>query len=159
MAEVLAPDPESFDPAVPERAALWRNFGEWDQPLFPQLVGLRIEEIRLDYCRMRLPYRAELDQPAGVVHGGAIATLVDTVVVPAVASAYDRIPKMLTLNMTVQYLGAIVGEDAVADGWISRRGKTIAFCEVLVRSASGRPAATGQLTYSVRPSDPDAGRF
>jgi uncharacterized protein (TIGR00369 family) len=152
MADVLAPDPESFEPLAPERVELWRNFGQWEQPLFPQLVGLLIEEIRLDYCRMRLPYRPELDQPAGVVHGGALATLIDTVVVPAVASAYDAIPMMLTLNMTVQYLGAVVGEDAVADGWITRRGKSIAFCEVLVRTAAGQPAATGQLTYSVRAS-------
>ena len=151
MAEVLAPDPASFEPLAPERVALWRNFGQWEQPLFPQLVGLRIEEIRLDYCRMRLPYRPELDQPAGVVHGGAIATLIDTAVVPAVASAYDQIPMMLTLNMSVQYLGAIVGEDAVADGWLTRRGKSVAFCEALVRTDSGKVAATGQLTYTVRP--------
>jgi uncharacterized protein (TIGR00369 family) len=151
MAEVLAPDPESFEPAPPERVALWRNFGRWEEPLFPQLVGLQVEEIRLDYCRMRLPYRPELNQPAGVVHGGALATLIDTVVVPAVASAYDRIPMMLTLNMTVQYLGAITGEDAVADGWIVRRGRSVCFCEALVRTATGAVAATGQLTYTVRP--------
>lgn len=150
MTAVLAPDPASFEPVPPERAALWRNFGKWEQPLFPQLVGLQIEEIRRDYCRMRLPYRSELEQPAGVVHGGAIATLIDTVVVPAVASAYDRIPMMLTLNMSVQYLGAVDGEDAIADGWITRRGRSVAFCEALVRTASGQPAATGQLTYTVR---------
>jgi uncharacterized protein (TIGR00369 family) len=150
MAEVLAPDPESFEPLAPERAALWRNFGKWEQPLFPQLVGLQVEEIRLDYARMRLPYRTELNQPGGVVHGGAIATLIDTVVVPAVASAYDAIPGMLTLNLSIQYLGAIDGEDAIADGWITRRGRSVAFCEALVRTASGQPAATGQLVYKVR---------
>src|SRR5918994_402858 len=106
MAEVLVPDPESFEPVAPERAAMWRNFGQWEQPLFPQLVGPRIEDIRLDYCRMRLPYRDELNQPAGVVHGGAIATLIDTVVVPAVASAYDQMPVMLTIDMQIRYLGA-----------------------------------------------------
>jgi uncharacterized protein (TIGR00369 family) len=99
---------------------------------------------------MRLPYRDELDQPAGVVHGGAIATLIDTVVVPAVASAYDLIPDMLTLGMSVQYLGAIVREDAVGEGWITRRGRSVAFCEVLVRTGAGETAATGQLTYKVR---------
>src|SRR4051794_16746752 len=152
MAEILAPDPESFEPLEPQRVAQWRNFGKWEQPLFPQLVGLEVEEVRRDYCRMRLPYRTELNQPGGVVHGGALATLIDTVVVPAVASAFDRVPMMLTLNMTVQYLGAVNGEDAVADGWITRRGKSIVFCEALVRTGAGNVAATGQLTYSVRPT-------
>ena len=35
------------------------------------MAGLeRVEEIRQDYARLRLPYRPEYEQPAGVVHGG-----------------------------------------------------------------------------------------
>jgi uncharacterized protein (TIGR00369 family) len=151
VAAVLAPDPESFEPIPPERAALWRNFGRWEQPLFPQLVGLRIEEIRRDYCRMRLPYRAELDQPAGVVHGGAIATLIDTVVVPPVGTAYKAGWLYLTVGMNISYLGAVAGEDAVAEGWVRQRGRSLVFCEAEVRTTSGRLAATGTLTYKVSP--------
>ena len=67
------------------------GFERWNRctPYFPTLVGLELEEVRTDYARMRLPYRPELQQPAGVVHGGAVATLIDTVVVPAVGQAYD----------------------------------------------------------------------
>jgi acyl-coenzyme A thioesterase PaaI-like protein len=84
---------EQFEPLTPERAALWGNFLSWPgRTYFPNVVGLRLEEIRADYARIRLPYRDELQQPAGVVHGGAIATLIDTVVVPAVAAPTTRCP-------------------------------------------------------------------
>jgi uncharacterized protein (TIGR00369 family) len=100
---------------------------------------------------MRLPYRPELEQVAGVIHGGAIATLIDTVVVPAVGAAYDRDWGYVTVSMDIQYLGAIKGEDAVAEGWVTQRGRSIVFCKAEVATAGGRPAATGSLIYKITP--------
>src|SRR5680860_517869 len=96
-----------------------------------------------------MPYRPELRQRAGVVQGGAIATLVDTVVVPAVGSAYEEVPRMVTVNMLVQYLSSIVEEDAVAEGWVVRRGRSTVFCRAEVRTGSGALAATGDLVYQL----------
>lgn len=151
MAPIRIPDPAEFDELPPARAAAWSRFGRWETVYFPSLVGLTVDEVRLDYCRMRLPYRPELDQPAGVVHGGALATLIDTVVVPAIGGGYDEVPVMLTLSMNIAYVGAVRGEDAVAHGWVTRRGRSVVFCEAAVVSASGAPAATGSLVYQVRP--------
>lgn len=148
---ITAPNAHRFEPLPAERLAVWDNFANWpDQVFFPTLVGLQKEEIRTDYCRMRLPYRPELNQPAGVVHGGALATLVDTVVVPAVGAVYENRPMMLTLSMNLDYLSAIRGEDAVAEGWVQRRGRSTVFCRAEVRSGSGDLAVTASLVYSVR---------
>src|SRR3954471_22592097 len=122
------PDPLSFDPLPDHLHQRWSVFGQWERVYFPSFVGLQVEEVRADYARMRLPYRPELDQPAGVVHGGALATLIDTVVVPAVASGYDEPYRYLTIDMQIQYMSAVIGEDAVAEGWIVRRGRSIVFC-------------------------------
>ncbi len=150
----LRPDPRQF-PALPaDRAAMWARFGTWDRPTFPSFMGLAVEEIRVGYCRMRLPYRPELDQPEGVVHGGALATLIDTVVVPAIGAAHDAMPGLLTLSMEVRFLGAVRGQDAVAEGWVTRRGRRVAFCEAAVCADDGTPVARGSLVYSVRPRDP-----
>ena len=69
------PRAASFAPLAPELVERWSSYGQWDEPYFPRLVGLVVEELRTDYCRMRLPWRLEITQPAGVAHGGAIATL------------------------------------------------------------------------------------
>ncbi|MFM7044398.1 MAG: PaaI family thioesterase [Ilumatobacteraceae bacterium] len=138
-----------FAPASDEVLERWSAFGRWDRPYFPSLVGLVVEEVRTDYCRMRLPYRPELEQPAGIVHGGAIATVLDTVVVPAVGQAYGPDARFSTVDFHVQYLAPLVREDGIAEGWVVRRGRTLVFCEAELMSAGGRVVARGLLTYHV----------
>ena len=117
---------------------------------FPRLVGLAVEELRSDYCRMRLPWRTEITQPAGVAHGGAIAALVDSVVVPAIGSHYADRRAFVTIDLHLQFLGALVDEDAVAEGWVTQRGRAIVFCEAeVVGATSGRTIARGALAYKV----------
>ncbi|HEX5614562.1 MAG TPA: PaaI family thioesterase [Acidimicrobiia bacterium] len=140
---------EQFPPLAPEVRARWANFAQWETVFFPQFLGVVVEELRVDYARMRLPFRAEFLQPAGVVHGGAIATLVDTVVVPAVGSAYDGPRQLFTIDMQLRYLAPIGPEDAIAEGWITRRGRSIVYCDAEVRAASGVVAATATLVYKV----------
>ena len=139
-------------PLPAERLRMWVGFGQASggtAVFFPGYVGLVLEEVRADYARMRLPYRRELDQPQGVVHGGAIATLVDTVVVPAIGSAYDERRALLTIGMTIQYLEAIANEDAVAEAWVEKRGRSTVFCRVEVQTQSHALAATASVVYKV----------
>src|SRR5262245_62774606 len=89
---------DRFTPLPPDQAAAWRGFPGVDPIYFPGFVGLVLEDVRLDYARMRLPYRPQLNQPVGVVHGGAIATLIDTAVVPAIASVYTERRPLLTIR-------------------------------------------------------------
>ena len=140
---------EQFPPLAPARAAIWSQFGKWDTVWFPKFLGVEVEEVRQDYARMRLPYRPEFRQPAGVVHGGVIASMIDTVVVPAVGSGYDEPRQLFTINIQLRFLAPIVDDDLVAEGWISQRGRQIVFSDAEVRSGSGTLAATGTLVYKV----------
>jgi uncharacterized protein (TIGR00369 family) len=145
---------EGFEPLPPDQADRWSSFGRWEgRTYFPTVVGLVVEEVRSDYCRMRLPFRPELQQPAGIVHGGAIATLIDSVVVPAIGSAYGPDARYATIDMQIQYLGAVVEEDAIGEGWVVQRGRSVVFCEAdVVGATSGRRLARGLLTYKVSPA-------
>ncbi len=141
---------DRFEPAPADVLARWENFGKWPgRTYFPSLVGLEVEELRLDYCRMRLPYKPEHEQPAGVVHGGALATLIDTVVVPAIGSAYGPETQFMTVNMNINYLGAVIEADAVAEGWVTRRGRSTVFCRAEA-TCEGRLVMEASLVYAVR---------
>mgnify|MGYP003346426773 FL=1 len=99
-----------------------------------------------------MPFRPVLEQAAGVVHGGAIATLLDSVVVPAVGCAYDADQNFSTVDFHATYLSALVGEDAIAEGWVVKRGRTTVFCEAEIRGATtDRLIARALLTYNVAP--------
>ena len=146
----MYPRAADFEILTPEVDTRWKNFGQWDRTYFPKLVGLHVEETRLGYCRMVLSYREELEQPMGVVHGGAIATLIDASVVPAIGSAYDTTIGYSTVDLHVQYHNALVKEDAVAEGWVTKRGRSVVFCESEVFGrTSGKQIARGYMTYSI----------
>ncbi len=146
---------EAFAPLSEARLARWSNFGTWDTVWYPKFLGIQVEEIRQGYARMRLPYRPEFRQPAGVVHGGVIASMIDTVVVPAIGSGYEEPRQLFTIDVQIRFLAPIVDDDLVAEGWITQRGRQIVFCDAEVRSGAGGIAATGTLTYKVssRPLD------
>jgi uncharacterized protein (TIGR00369 family) len=140
----------TFPPLAPERLARWSNFGKWETVWFPQFLGLEVEELRQDYARMRLAFRPEFRQPAGVVHGGVIASMIDTVVVPAVGSAYDEPRQLFTIDIALRFLAPVVDDDLIGEGWVVQRGRSIVFCDAEVRGASSDTvAASASLTYKV----------
>ncbi|MEZ5322325.1 MAG: PaaI family thioesterase [Microthrixaceae bacterium] len=144
---------DSFAPLPEGRGEAWvRHFNSPPAPQFMRTVGLVLEEVRTDYARLSLPYRVELNQPAGLVHGGAMATMMDAVVVPAIGAVYETPPMMVTIDMQIRYLSAAREVDLVCEGWVVRRGRSIAFCEAEVASPSGEVFATAWLTYRVRPA-------
>lgn len=141
-----------FAELAPEQARPWSGYAKWDTPWFAKHIGVEFEEVRRDYARMRLPHRTEVSQPQGVMHGGAIATMIDTVVVPAIAAVYEHRIEMITVNLSVAFLGAIDGEDMIAEGWVTKRGNSIVFCQAECWGAdTGVTAATGDVTYKIRP--------
>jgi uncharacterized protein (TIGR00369 family) len=140
---------QQFPPLRAEREAIWGRFGKWDTVWFPKFLGIELEELRQDYARMRLAYRPEFRQPAGVVHGGVIMTMLDTVVVPAVGGGYDEPRQLFTIDIQARFLAPIIDEDLVAEGWVTQRGRQIVYCDAEVRNGSGTLAATATLTYKV----------
>lgn len=144
----LAPNADRFAP-LDAPHPVFSNFPNFEsKTFFPNLIGLQLEEIRQDYGRMSMAFREDLTQPAGVVHGGAITALIDTTAVPALASTLSVRPMMLTLDLGVQFLAAAT-EDLICEVWISKRGRSICFCQAEVYSASGNLIATGNLTYKL----------
>jgi uncharacterized protein (TIGR00369 family) len=100
---------------------------------------------------MRMPLRQEIKQAAGLVHGGALASLLDSVLVPAIGVTVPLGSMYSTVDLHVQYLAALTDDDAIAEGWIVRQGKSTVFGESEAFAASsGRLVAKAILTYNVR---------
>jgi uncharacterized protein (TIGR00369 family) len=143
---------EAYAPLEGDAAARWARFGLGERMYYPGLIGLVVEEVRVDYCRMQLPFKPELQQAGGVVHGGAIASLLDSAVVPAVGSTLDAGWRFSTVDLHVQFISALVDTDAVAEGWVTKRGRSTVFCESeALEAGTGRLLARSILTYNVAP--------
>jgi len=113
------------------------------------LLGIELAEIEPDRAVLRLPYRPELATIGDVVHGGAIAALLDTASMAA-AWSDDTKPGALagaTVSMSVDYVSAARGVDLVAVARAVRRGRSLCFCEVEVSEASGGVVAKGLAVH------------
>ncbi len=122
----------------------------FDNAPYSLLLGSRVEELRRDYARVRLPYRPELDQPEGVVHGGALASVLDSAAALAILAGLDQRPKRIaTISFHVQYLQAVRQEDVIVEGQIRRRGRSVIFTAAEAKTVSGRVVACGELSFFV----------
>ncbi len=115
---------------------------------FDEYLGVKIEEVKPDFCQALLPFRPELRTAGSVVHGGAIASLIDTAAVVAVWSNMDpAITRGATIDLSVKFLAAAQAVDLSAAARIIRRGRSVSFCEVDVTSPTGELIAKGLVTY------------
>ncbi|MBI3302240.1 MAG: PaaI family thioesterase [Deltaproteobacteria bacterium] len=119
------------------------------EPFFT-LLGLQIEKVAPDFCRTRLPFRPELRTAGEVVHGGAIASLIDSAGVVAVWSNVDPgVARGATASLTVNYLAAAEAVDLTAEARVIHRGRSMVFVDVDVTAPTGERIAKGLVTYKL----------
>jgi uncharacterized protein (TIGR00369 family) len=112
-------------------------------------LGVRIESIEPDRVRLRVPYKDENSNPGRALHGGVTASTIDIAGALAAWTGIDDRPDLeaSTLDLSVNYLAAAIGEDIVATAGVLRRGKEIVYSEVDVRTEAGKRIAVGLVTY------------
>jgi uncharacterized protein (TIGR00369 family) len=110
-------------------------------------LGIRLESIGTDEATLVLPFRPELATLEDIVHGGAIATLIDTAGMAACWAADEEPQSMAgsTVTLNVNYLAAARGQDLTAQAVVTRRGRSMVFSEVKVTEPAGRLVATGSV--------------
>lgn len=116
-----------------------------------RLLGLVADELRPDSVRVRLPYRPELTTAGDLVHGGALAALVDTAATAVAWSGVDDPAgaRGTTVGLSLSYLAGARGQDVVAHATVARRGRSIVVCDVAVTSADGALVAKALVTYKL----------
>ncbi len=99
-----------------------------------------LEEISLDYAVLKLPYREEVSNGSGTVHGGILATLADTAVAFALSTNFDGKMGFATADLTIHFLRRARG-DVWARARIVKKGRRINIGDVEIVDAGGRPVA------------------
>lgn len=131
------------------RIAVMREF----VPASPlvQHLGIELVSLEPDRAELRLPFASTLPTLGDVVHGGAIASLVDTAGMAstwAVEEPFDS-PAGSTITLNVEYLAAARGKDLTAVSVAVKRGRRICFNEVRVTEPDGRLVARGSVVQQL----------
>ncbi len=114
----------------------------------PALGWLRPEltELGLDRAVLKLPYREELTNGSGTVHGGILATLADTAVAFALSTNFDGKMGFATADLTIHFLRR-ARSDVWARASIAKKGKRINVGDVAIVDADGTVIARVLTTF------------
>lgn len=87
-----------------------------------------------------------------MIHGGVLATLLDTAAVYAVHPDLEPERSMTSISFTVNFLATatVDGADVHAQATVLRQGRNVAVCEAEARQGSTL-VAKGSFTYLLRP--------
>jgi uncharacterized protein (TIGR00369 family) len=110
---------------------------QWDKVRshFVELLDIRLESVGKGTARMRMPFRSQISNLSGAVHGGAIVSLCDTCFYVALASLYGREQETVTAALACNFLApALPPHDLVAEAEVLKAGRRIVYGEVRVTS-------------------------
>ena len=118
---------------------------------YPELIGMKITALDFDSCRIELELGKRHLQPFGIVHGGVLATLIDTATFWA---AFLRLPEdagLVNVDLKLNYLKAVASGHLRAEGHCLRAGRQISYAEAHVFDAADELIAHGTSTLMALP--------
>lgn len=129
-----------------------------------EALGIAVESFEGPRILMRLPYQEALvgDPESGVLHGGAVTTLIDSACGLGVVAALDKPRPVATLDLRIDYLKpAEAGRDLLCRAECYRVAHQVAFARATAfhEGEEDRPvaAALGSFMLSHLPLEGAAG--
>lgn len=118
---------------------------------FPEHMSMKLVSIAFDRACVELRTARCHLQPYGIVHGGVVATLIDT---STFWSAFMRIPEdagLVNVDLKLNYLKPVEKGLLRAEGKAMRSGKSISYAESKVFDDHGGLIAHGTSTLMILP--------
>jgi len=118
------------------------------------LIGARLARVEPGFVEIELPYRDDLTQQKGFVHGGILGMIADTA---CGYSAFSLMPAGCSL-VTVEYKINILAparSGLVAKGQVVKPGRTLTIARAEVYADDGKHVATMQQTLMMLANTPD----
>jgi uncharacterized protein (TIGR00369 family) len=124
---------------------------------FFRLIGLEVIDVEPGWSKTRLEHRPDLAQPAGIMHGGVIASLIDTGIAHALLLT-DRFRELreekgalVSVDLRVKFLRPVSEDAVVCEAKVIRLGRQIIHAEAVVTGPDGKEVARGDAIYMAVP--------
>ena len=114
---------------------------------FFRLLAIEVVEVTSGNATLSLEVRKELTQNHGVVHGGAIASLIDSAMAFAIIPLLAPKERVTTVDLTISYLRPLTKGRAIVTAKVVKSGRRLFVVTADVLDNDGRLAATALSTY------------
>jgi uncharacterized protein (TIGR00369 family) len=118
------------------------------------LIGASLAAVEAGRVEIALPYRDDLTQQKGFVHGGIIGMIADTACGYAAFSLMPAGGSLVTVEYKMNILTP-ARSSLVARGEVIRPGRTLTIARAEVYAEDGKHVATMQQTLMALPERPD----
>jgi len=122
---------------------------------FFKLIGLEVLDLEPRWSLTRITSRPDLNQPAGILHGGIIATLVDTGIAQAMMltdeyqAAMQQDSALVSVDLRIKYFRPVSSGAITCESSIVRLGRRIVHASSLVKNDAGKDVAGGDSIYMI----------
>ena len=125
--------------------------------MFPGLMGIRITEVSAERVTATLDVRADLCTVGGILHGGAMMALADTLGAVGTFANLAEGKRTTTIDSSTKFIaGARVNSMVTGECVPLHRGRTTMVWQTSIRSADGRLCAVVTQTQLVLDGTADA---
>jgi uncharacterized protein (TIGR00369 family) len=114
---------------------------------FARLIGIKLESVEPGHAVLSMEVRDELRQNHGVVHGGAIASLIDSSMAFAIIPLLSENERTTTVDLTIHYLRPLLQGTARASARVLRAGRRVITVSAELFDHEEKLAATAISTY------------
>ena len=114
---------------------------------FAKLLGLKLESIKPGEATLSLEIRDDFMQNNGVVHGGVIASLIDSATAFSIIPLLEKDERITTVDLTINYLRPLVSGTMKATARVLREGGRVIVTSADVFDPAGNLASTALSTY------------
>jgi acyl-CoA thioesterase len=112
-----------------------------------QLLGMKVVELDKGYARLVVPVEERMNSILGGLHGGVLSSLSDSAVAMALFTIIEPGQKPVTVELNINYLKPVQGDQAIAEAHIVSHGRTIAVGDVDITDDTGRLICKSRATY------------
>lgn len=110
------------------------------------LIGARLAEVMPGRVTVELPFRDDLCQQRGFLHGGVTAAIADTAAGYAAFTLMPPKSSPLTVELKINLLAPATGERFLAAAHVLRAGRTLSIVEAdVVAEAKGVRTPVGKM--------------
>lgn len=123
-----------------------------------ELIGAVLTKVEPGHVVIELPYRPDLTQQHGFIHGGMTAMIADSAAGYAAFTLFPADSSILTVEFKINLVAPADGERLVASARVKKTGRTLTICEFEVSAMKhGRATvcALGLQTLIHLPGKPD----
>lgn len=114
---------------------------------FLKLLGIEVESVGPGTATLLLPVREELTRNDGIIHGGAVASVIDSAFAFAIIPLLAENERTVTVDLTIHYLRPLSGGATKTNARVVRAGRRVITVSAELFDENDKLAATALSTY------------